>query len=98
MYNFGKLNFFVWNETFDIWTNTYFTALLKLHWFSFLLTRPDLVIDSGIHLSLHQDCHHQVIFCKLNFKIKYPPPYGRQFCIYGKAQTDLINLAIDQFD
>ena len=57
----------------------------------------DLVIDSGIHPSLHQNCHHQVIFCKLNLKIEYPPPYAREVW-YVKAQTDLINRAIDQFD
>ena len=57
-----------------------------------------LVIDSGIHPSLHQNCYHQVIFCKLNLKIEYPQPYTREVWDYGKAQTDLINRAIDQFD
>ena len=31
-------------------------------------------------------------------KIEYPPPYAREVWDYGKAQTDLINYAIDQFD
>ena len=31
-------------------------------------------------------------------KIEYPPPYARDVWDYGKAQTDLINRAIDQFD
>ena len=31
-------------------------------------------------------------------KIEYPPPYAREVWDYGKAQTDLINRAIDQFD
>ena len=31
-------------------------------------------------------------------KIEYPPPYAREAWDYGKAQTDLINRAIDQFD
>ena len=31
-YNTGKRNFFIWNETIDICSNTYFTAFLKLHW------------------------------------------------------------------
>ena len=26
----------------------------------------------GIHPSLHQNCHNQVIFCKLKLKIEYP--------------------------
>ena len=62
------------------------------------VNQPNLVIDSGIHPSLHQNCHHQIIFCKLNLKIEYPPPYAREVWDYGKAQTDLINRAIDQFD
>ena len=41
------------------------------------VNQPNLVIDSGIHPSLHQNCHHQVIFCKLNLKIKRPQPYAR---------------------
>ena len=62
------------------------------------VSQPNLVIDSDIHLSLHQNCHHQVIVCKLNLKIEYPPTYAREVCDYGKAQTDLINRAVDQFD
>ena len=58
----------------------------------------NLVIDSVIHPSLHENCHHQIIFCKLNLKIEYPQPYAREFWDYGKAQTDLINLTIDHFD
>ena len=30
------------------------------------VNQPNLVIDSGIHPPLHQNCHHQVIFCKLD--------------------------------
>ena len=31
-------------------------------------------------------------------KTEYLPPYAREVWDYGKAQTDLINRAIDQFD
>ena len=31
-------------------------------------------------------------------KIEYPSPYAHEVCNHGKAQTDLINCAIDQFD
>ena len=59
------------------------------------VNQPNLVIDSGMDPSLHQNCHQQIIFCKLNLKIEYPPPYVREVWDYGKAQTDLINRAID---
>ena len=62
------------------------------------VNQPNLAIDSGIQPSLHQNCHHQIIFGKLNLKIEYPTPYAREVWDYGKAQTDLINRAIDQFD
>ena len=58
------------------------------------INKPNLVTDSGIHPSLHQNCHHQVIFWKLNLKIEYPPPYAREVRDYRKAQTDLINRRI----
>ena len=38
------------------------------------VNQPNLIIDSGIHLSHHLKYHHQVIFCKLNLKAEYPPP------------------------
>ena len=60
--------------------------------------QPNLVIDSVIHPSLQQNCHNQVIFCKLNLKIEYPPSYAHEVWDYRKAQTDLVNFAIDHFD
>ena len=59
--------------------------------------QPILVKDYGIHPSLHQNCHHQVIFCKLNLKIEYALPFGHEVWDYGKPQTDLINCVIVEF-
>ena len=61
------------------------------------VNQPNLVVDSSIHSSLHLNCHHQIIYCKLNLKIEYPTIYASELWD-GKAQTDLINCAIDQFD
>ena len=38
------------------------------------------------------------MFYKRNLKIEYPRPYTPEVWDYGKAQTDLINCAIDQSD
>ena len=62
------------------------------------VSQSNLVIDSGIHPSLHQNCHHQVMFCKLTLKIDYSLTYAREVWDYEKAQADLINRAIDRFD
>ena len=40
------------------------------------VNQPNLVTDSGIHPSLHQNYHQQVLFCNLNMKIEYPPTYA----------------------
>ena len=41
------------------------------------VSQPNLVMESGIHSSLHQKCYHQIIYAILNLKIHYPPPYER---------------------
>ena len=37
--------------------------------------QPSLVVDSGVHPTLHENCHHQITYYKLNLKIVYPLPY-----------------------
>ena len=41
-------------------------------------SQPNLVIESGVHPSLHQNCHHQIICAKFNLQTFYPPPYCRE--------------------
>ena len=38
-------------------------------------SQPNLVMESGVYSSLHEKCHHQIIYGKLNLKIYYPPRY-----------------------
>ena len=54
-------------------------------------------MESGVHSSLHPNCHHQIVFGEINLKICYPPPYERESCHYEKANVDLIRRSIDQF-
>ena len=37
-------------------------------------SQPNLVVDSGVHPSLHPNCHHQIVYAKFNLKIHFPPP------------------------
>ena len=60
-------------------------------------SQPNLVMESGVHFSLHLNCHHQIAFAKINLKICYPPPYEREIWHYEKANADLICRSIDQF-
>ena len=49
-------------------------------------------MESGVHSSLHPNCHHQLFFAKISLKIYYPPPYKRETWHY-----DLIRRSMDQF-
>ena len=48
-----------------------------------------MITNSGVHPSLHQNCHHQKIFAKVNMKIFYPP------C---NTNVEAINSAIESFN
>ena len=57
-----------------------------------------LVLDSGIFPSLHPRCHHQIIFCKLNFQIPFAPSYKRIIWDFSRANPVLIRRAVDMVD
>ena len=48
-----------------------------------------------MHSFLYPNCHHQMIFAKLDLRIFYLPPYERNIWHYKQA---LIRWAIDNFD
>ena len=54
-------------------------------------------MSSGIHSSLHQNCHHQIVFAKFSLKAHYPPPYEREVWHFKKPNTDYIKRAINEF-
>ena len=61
-------------------------------------SQPNLAMHSGIHPSLHLNCHHQIIFAKFNLAIFYFPPYKRLVQHYQQANRDLIKRAIESLD
>ena len=60
--------------------------------------QPNMITDSGVHPSLHQNCHQQMIFAKVDMKIFYPPPYERLIWVYRNANVEAINSAIESSD
>ena len=60
--------------------------------------QPNLVINSGVHPLLYQNCHHQIIFAQIDLKLYYPPAYKQLVWDYQKANIDAINLAIKSFN
>ena len=61
-------------------------------------SKLNIVVESGVHPSLRPNCHHQIIFAKLNLKIYYPPPYLRDVSHYKEANVDLIKRAFNNFN
>ena len=56
--------------------------------------QPRVVVNSGTHPSSHANCRHQITYCKLNLKIKYPPPYQHLVWIFKKADITSIRKVI----
>ena len=50
--------------------------------------QPGLVVDSGVHPTLHENCHHKITHCKLNLKIVYPPPYKHLVWDFKRADAN----------
>ena len=59
-----------------------------------LTDKPGLSVDSGVHSSLHLNCHHQIIYSTFNLNICYPPPYQRLVWDYKKADPKSIRKAL----
>ena len=56
---------------------------------------PNLIIGSGVHLSLYPNCHHQIVYAEFNLEITYPPPCLQDVWHYKDANTGLIQRAIN---
>ena len=60
--------------------------------------QPNLVVDSGVHSSLHTHCHHQITYCNINLMILYPPTYEHLVWDYKRANESVINAALNKVD
>ena len=47
---------------------------------------------------MHPNCHHQIVFSKVNLKIVYSPLYERLVWDYKNADSQSINKAIEMFN
>ena len=61
-------------------------------------SQPNLVLDAGVHPTLHENCHHQIIYAKFDLKVYYLPPYERVVWHYNHADTNLIKRAVNDFN
>ena len=54
-------------------------------------------MESGVQSSLHQNCHHQIVFTRFNLKVVFPPPYEREVWHFRKVNVNHIRKAINGF-
>ena len=57
--------------------------------------QPNLSVNCGVHASLHPNCHHRIVYSRLNLDIYYPPPYQRLIWDYKKVDATKIRKALD---
>ena len=55
-----------------------------------LTDQPNLSKNSGVHSSLHANCHHHIVHSRFNLNIYYPPPYQQLIWDYKKADSTKI--------
>ena len=51
-------------------------------------SQPNLVVESGVQSSLHQNCHHQIVFARFNLKVVFPPPFESEVWYFKKANVE----------
>ena len=61
-------------------------------------SQPNMIMDSGVHPSLHSNCHHQIVYAKFDLRVFYPPLYERTVWHFSRANSDHIKKAINLFD
>ena len=61
-------------------------------------SQPNLMMDAGVHPSLHTNCHHQIVYAKFNLKIHYPPLFEREVWHFQKADISIIRRAMNKFN
>jgi len=64
----------------------------------FATNQPNLVIANEIHPSLHNTCHHQINFVKLNLNSPVPDPSKRFIWHYSRGDEQAIRRSCLQFN
>ena len=59
--------------------------------------KPNLILDCVTPASLDSFCHHQIIYCKVNFRIPPPPTFERKIWHFNRANTAAIKRSMTTF-
>ena len=52
--------------------------------------QPNLFLETGVHPTLHEQCHHHIVFAKISSSNLAPPPYNRKFWNYDQALNCMV--------
>ena len=59
--------------------------------------QPNIILESDTRASLDSYCHHQIIHCKLNFRIPPPLPFERKIWHFHRANSAAIKRCMTSF-
>ena len=57
-----------------------------------------MITNNGVLPSLHSNCHHQIIYANINFKLVFSPPYERVVWYYDRGDHDSIRQSISNIN
>ena len=62
------------------------------------INQPNVVTESRVHPSLHQNSHNQIVFARRNLKIQCPLLYEHLTWDYKNVNEQLINHTVERFN
>ena len=61
-------------------------------------TKQNLISKHGVHASIFDKCHHNIIYGKIDIRVPLPPKYVREVWNYSKADAQNIKNSIKEFN
>ena len=61
------------------------------------IDQPNLILDCGTRSSSDPFCHHEIAYCKVNFRIPPPPPLDRKIWHFNRANSAAIKRSMHRF-
>ena len=53
-----------------------------------IISQHNMIMDSEVHLSVHSNFHHEIIYTKFDLKVCYPPYCERNTWHFSWANSD----------
>ena len=73
------------------------SSFQKLQPFKEVVVFSTCLLDSGTRASLDSYCHHQIVHCKVNFRIPPPLPFERRIWHFNRANAAAIKRSMNSF-